>query len=50
MSGAANGRSAAPASGVRRFIWNGRRVSGDLRGASDSYLATRGGKRVRWVF
>lgn len=39
-----------PVSGVRRFTWNGWRVTGDLRGSSDRYLATRGRKRVRWVF
>ncbi len=39
-----------PASGVRRFGWNGWRVTGDLRGSSDRYLATRGDKRVRWLF
>jgi hypothetical protein len=39
-----------PASGVRRFTWHGWRVTGDLRGTSDSYVAERGGKRVRWRF
>ena len=39
-----------PQSGVRRFTWNGWRVTGDLSGASDLYLATRGAKRVRWRF
>lgn len=39
-----------PASGVRRFTWNGWRVTGDLRGASDRYVATRHGKRVSWRF
>ena len=39
-----------PPSGVRRFRWNGWRVTGDLRGPSDRYVARRGGKRVRWVF
>ncbi len=39
-----------PPSGVRRFRWNGWRVVGDLRGSSDRYLATRGARRVRWVF
>ena len=37
-------------SGVRRFTWSGWRVTGDLSGASDRYLATRGAKRVRWRF
>ena len=35
---------------VRRFRWKGWRVRGDLRGASDRYLAVRGAKRVRWRF
>ncbi len=39
-----------PPSGVRRFTWRGWRVKGDLRGSSDSYIAVRGGKRVRWRF
>lgn len=39
-----------PASGVRRFTWYGWRVTGDIRGSSDRYVATRGGKRVRWLF
>jgi hypothetical protein len=39
-----------PPSGVRRFRWNGWRVTGDLRGPADSYRAVRGGKRVRWIF
>ncbi len=39
-----------PASGVRRFTWDGWRVIGDLRGSSDRYIATRGAKRVIWRF
>ena len=39
-----------PPSGVRHFGWRGWRVTGDIRGASDRYLATRGEKRVRWLF
>lgn len=39
-----------PPSGVRRFRWNGWRVTGDLRGDDDRYIAVRGGRRVRWVF
>jgi hypothetical protein len=39
-----------PASGVRRFTWKGWRVTGDLRGASDRYVARRGAMRVRWRF
>ena len=39
-----------PVSGVRHFRWNGWRVTGDLRGPSDRYVAKRGTKRVRWRF
>jgi hypothetical protein len=39
-----------PPGGVRRFSWQGWRVTGDLRGPSDSYVAKRDGKRVRWAF
>ena len=39
-----------PPSGVRRFTWRGWRVTGDLRGPSDRYVAKRGRERVRWVF
>jgi hypothetical protein len=39
-----------PLTGVRRFNWNGWRVTGDLRGDSDRYVARRDGKRVRWRF
>jgi hypothetical protein len=39
-----------PSSGVRRFRWRGWHVRGDLRGASDRYVARRGENRVRWVF
>ena len=39
-----------PPSGVRRFRWDGWRVTGDLRGSADHYVATRGSRRVRWVF
>ena len=35
---------------VRRFTWNGWRVTGDLRGSSDAYVATKGDRRVRWRF
>jgi hypothetical protein len=31
-----------PASGVRRFSWNGWQITGDLRGNSDRYVAKRG--------
>ena len=43
-------RLTPPTSGVRHFAWHGWRVTGDLRGSSDRYVATRAGKRVRWVF
>ena len=39
-----------PESGVRRFTYRGWRVKGDLRGSSDRYVATRGARRIRWVF
>jgi hypothetical protein len=40
-----------PADGVRRFRWRRWNVTGDLRGATDRYLAkARGGRRVRWLF
>ena len=39
-----------PPSGVRTFSWNGWRVTGDLRGDMDTYVAARGSRRVRWVF
>ena len=37
-------------SGIVRTRWNGWRVTGDLRGANDRYVAKRGTKRVRWRF
>lgn len=39
-----------PPSGVRRFEYKGWKVTGDLRGDVDRYVATRGDKRVRWIF
>ena len=39
-----------PPSGIKRFNWRGWRVTGNLRGSSDSYVAARGAKRVRWRF
>ena len=39
-----------PPSGVRRFTYRGWRVTGDLRGATDRYVARRGGKSIRWLF
>jgi len=39
-----------PVSGIRTFTWNGWKVRGDLRPASDRYVATRGSTRVRWRF
>ena len=38
------------ASGFRRFTWRGWRVTGDLRPASDRYIARKGDRRVRWRF
>jgi hypothetical protein len=37
-------------SAIRRFTWRGWRVTGDLRPASDIYVAARGSSRVRWRF
>src|SRR3954452_11853379 len=37
-------------SGYRHFTWHGWRVLGNLRPASDRYLAVKGGARVRWRF
>jgi hypothetical protein len=39
-----------PPDGVRRFTWRGWRVTGDLRGDVDRYVAVRGDARVRWIF
>ena len=39
-----------PPSGIRRFKWGGWRATGNLRGDSDRYLATKGSRRVRWRF
>ncbi len=40
-----------PPSGIRSFRWRGWKVTGNLRGDVDHYLARRrGGKRVRWLF
>jgi hypothetical protein len=39
-----------PPSGVRHLTWEGWKVSGDLRGNSDKYVASKGSKRVRWRF
>jgi hypothetical protein len=39
-----------PTSGVRHFKWHGWRVTGDIRGDVDRYLAKREGKRVSWRF
>ena len=39
-----------PSSGVRRFTWGSWQVTGNLRGSTDRYIATRGGRRIRWVF
>jgi hypothetical protein len=43
-------RVTPPVSGIRTFTWNGWKVRGDLRPASDRYVATRGSRRVRWRF
>jgi hypothetical protein len=37
-------------SGIRSFTWDGWKVSGDLRGSHDTYVASKGSKRVRWRF
>jgi len=39
-----------PPSGVRHFEWHGWRVTGDIRGSTDRYVAKRDGKRVSWLF
>jgi hypothetical protein len=39
-----------PPSGVREFSWHGWKVTGDLRGDTDRYVARLKGKRVRWLF
>ena len=39
-----------PVSGIRRFSWHGWRVTGDLRGAHDRYVARKGTRSVRWRF
>jgi hypothetical protein len=39
-----------PPHGIRRFMWKGWRVKGDLRPASDKYVARKGTRRVRWRF
>ena len=38
------------ADGIRRFRWDGWKVRGDLRPASDRYVARKGTRRVRWRF
>jgi hypothetical protein len=39
-----------PPSGIRSFTWDGWKVSGDLRGSHDTYVAAKGSVRVRWRF
>jgi hypothetical protein len=39
-----------PTGPTRTLTWNGWSVRGDLTGASDSYVATKGDRRVRWRF
>ena len=36
--------------GIRRFMWRGWRVGGDLRPAKDRYVARKGDRVVRWRF
>jgi hypothetical protein len=39
-----------PASGVRRYTWNGWRITGDLRPELDRYTARKGSRVVTWRF
>jgi hypothetical protein len=39
-----------PPSGIRSFSWDGWKVTGDLRGSHDAYVASKGAERVRWRF
>jgi hypothetical protein len=39
-----------PPSGIRRFTYRGWRVTGNLRGRTDTYTATRGRKTITWIF
>jgi hypothetical protein len=39
-----------PSSGIRRFTWRGWRVTGDIRGSTDRYVAKKGRRRVSWRF
>jgi len=39
-----------PAGGVRRFTFAGWRITGDVRGMSDHYVARRGAARITWLF
>jgi hypothetical protein len=43
-------RLTPPPSGVRHFRWHAWKVTGHIRGTTDSYVAKREGKRVRWRF
>jgi hypothetical protein len=43
-------RMPMPHDGIRRFTWRGWRVTGNLHGSSDRYVAKRGRKRVSWLF
>ena len=36
--------------GIRRFMWRGWRVGGDLRPPKDRYVARKGDRVVRWRF
>ncbi len=42
--------SLTPTGPIRRFTWKGWSVTGDLRPASDKYVAKKGRRRVRWRF
>ena len=39
-----------PPDGIRSFKWRRWRVTGNLRGDTDRYVAKSAGRRVRWVF
>lgn len=39
-----------PESGIRKFNYNGWKVTGDLRGSSDKYTAKKGSQRITWRF
>jgi hypothetical protein len=39
-----------PPSGIRSFSWDGWKVTGDLRPSHDTYVASKGSRRVNWRF